>query len=870
MNAIRIRRTSVFYFIVTILTLGIVTPVLAAYLGPARTVTGVTSVCKVILRECTYVPSKDIWRYKVVDDWSCSNEGKPWDAYPSDPSSQGCFEATEGDTYWSREETLQEATIAYPPATINSSLQNCALNNGWCNTAPVLSLSGNEPVTGYTILAIEGTLNSQIFACSGTNCSVPLSQGNNDFTFWALSSWGDTSEMGSVTAKVDSQSPNITGTLSGITGTNGWFLGPVSFNGSASDSTSGLASFTCTLDGGALPSCNSITVNSPGSHTLVLTAQDNAGNTRAIDQNAAIDTQNPDLNASINGTLGSNTWYNAATLNASASDPTPGSGLFAFEYNQDGSSWVTFPSSGELALPEGKHSFDIRATDDAGRITSASKSYWLDSIAPGLILNPSGRLGANQWYTTNLSLAASASDATSGMDLLEYKLNSGPWVAYSTPLILNDGTHILTFWAQDLSGLVTQVNSTYQVDTRVPQISGSLSGVPGKNGWYISDVTLSASASDPVPGSGLQTFTYTLNGTSESPYTRALILSDGKHTIQLNAQDNAGLSYSMEQSLQVDTLVPTLNIQAIPPHWISGSFTMNGTANDPWADSSQPGSGLSKVEFSTDGGQTWQTTTGNTSWSYTWNTNESSNGIQVVHARATDNAGLMTQQTFTVGVDNSAPKISLPDSWYQWDTVTLDIWDHYSGLSEARIEISDPENRWPARKINLDLEGFPMGFKWDRRFGDGTVAPLGTYDVKVIAFDNLGNATRESASINILLGILPPGPASTPQPYVRPESTPLPATTAVPLSPSEVPQSAVVSVFGSTPEPVAQATAVPENIETRVKLLPKPACWTGCNPSFCQMPTLPWMRSAWEHQLSRILLLILRHRIRTSCGVQVP
>src|SRR6266508_675777 len=106
MNTIRIRRTSVFYFIIAILTLGMITPVLAAYLGPARVVTGVTSVCKVILRECKYVPSKDIWRYKIVDDWSCSNEGKPWLAYPSDPSSQGCFAATAGDAYWSSEETI--------------------------------------------------------------------------------------------------------------------------------------------------------------------------------------------------------------------------------------------------------------------------------------------------------------------------------------------------------------------------------------------------------------------------------------------------------------------------------------------------------------------------------------------------------------------------------------------------------------------------------------------------------------------------------------------------------------------------------------------------------------------------------------------
>jgi hypothetical protein len=78
-------------------------------------------------------------------------------------------------------------------------------------------------------------------------------------------------------------------------------------------------------------------------------------------------------------------------------------------------------------------------------------------------------------------------------------------------------------------------------------------------------------------------------------------------------------------------------------------------------------------------------------------------------------------------VDNSPPKVSLPDSWFQWDAVALDVWDNDSGLSEVRVEISDPEGRWKARKIDLDPNDFPLNFKWDRYFGDGTVAPLGTY-----------------------------------------------------------------------------------------------------------------------------------------------
>src|SRR5215510_295818 len=147
-NSIRIKRKSIFYFVITILALGIVTPALAAYLGPNRVVTGATSVCKVVLYECQYVPSKNIWKYKKAGDWSCSNEAKPWKEYPSEPQSQGCSDQNPDDAFWSEEETLQEVTTTYPPATINSSLQNCTLNNGWCNTAPVLSLSGNEPVAG--------------------------------------------------------------------------------------------------------------------------------------------------------------------------------------------------------------------------------------------------------------------------------------------------------------------------------------------------------------------------------------------------------------------------------------------------------------------------------------------------------------------------------------------------------------------------------------------------------------------------------------------------------------------------------------------------------------------------------------------------
>ena len=171
-DLITIKRRTILSYMVIVLALAIATPALADYLGPNRTVTEWTGVCKIVLLECQYVSSKDVWRYRKVDDWSCSLESKPWNSYPSQPSSQGCFSATEGDQYWERNEVLQEVTTTYPPATITGALQNCTVQNGWCVTVPQLELAANEPLAGYNILAIEGTLNGQTFACPDSNCSV--------------------------------------------------------------------------------------------------------------------------------------------------------------------------------------------------------------------------------------------------------------------------------------------------------------------------------------------------------------------------------------------------------------------------------------------------------------------------------------------------------------------------------------------------------------------------------------------------------------------------------------------------------------------------------------------------------------------------
>ena len=271
-------RKSHLLVILIILLLGFSTPVLADYLGPDRTVTTAVEECKVVLWECMYVAAKGDYRYHRVDDWSCSNESKPWQAYANYPGD--CESWNDGRTQWGQEYSVRYTTITHPEATITGTLQNCTLQNGWCVTAPQLELTANEPLSGHQILLIEGARNTEIFACPEfqTSCQVPLLEGENNFEYWALSSWGDSSRMGSLSAQVDTISPDIDLQINGSSGTNGWHTTRTSLTAAATDATSGLASFEVSADGGAWTTYSAPLSFTDGVYRYQFKAVDNAGN----------------------------------------------------------------------------------------------------------------------------------------------------------------------------------------------------------------------------------------------------------------------------------------------------------------------------------------------------------------------------------------------------------------------------------------------------------------------------------------------------------------------------------------------------------------------------------------------------------------
>ena len=96
-------RRWIFSFVVVIMALTVATPVLAEYIGPNRTVTETSTVCKVVLYECQFVAEKNEWKYKQDGTWSCSLESKPWQAYSSNKHPCNDTLHTDGYQYWERE-----------------------------------------------------------------------------------------------------------------------------------------------------------------------------------------------------------------------------------------------------------------------------------------------------------------------------------------------------------------------------------------------------------------------------------------------------------------------------------------------------------------------------------------------------------------------------------------------------------------------------------------------------------------------------------------------------------------------------------------------------------------------------------------------
>src|SRR5205823_1651131 len=324
---------------------------------------------------------------------------------------------------------------------------------------------------------------------------------------------------------------------------------------SANDSGSGVAATYVQVDGGNWAIYAGPIALTEGNHVLHYYAADVAGLMEATHSlSVSVDVTPPATASSLAGTAGANGWYvTGVSAMLTATDVT--SGVATIEYRIDGGPWVTYDRA--VTLGEGRHVLGFRATDLAGnREIDRSVSVLVDTATPVSSAVLQGSIGDNGWYRSNVTVSLNASDATSGVAQISYRLDNGSWLVYQGAFVLTNGEYVLEYFAKDAAGLVEPTHTTtIRINTIAPITTASPSGTVGANGWYVSSVSVTLNASD--RDGGVSQIFYRLDGGSWTVYSGPLVLGDGRRVLDYYATDRSGnLEPAHTKTFTIDTAPP--------------------------------------------------------------------------------------------------------------------------------------------------------------------------------------------------------------------------------------------------------------------------------------------------------------------------
>jgi len=403
------------------------------------------------------------------------------------------------------------------------------------------------------------------------------------------------------------------------------------------------------------------------------------------------------------------------------------------------------------------------------------------------------------WCRGNETLELTASDPQ-GFDLtIAGDLNGEPFTCGSScDLPLPEGTGTANYTVTTSSGRTASGASSWQRDGTPPDLAIVLPPIDGRHGWYLSEVDLSASATDVISGLSI------LNGSLDGGTTWISFpvhFTDGEHLALIHARDVAGNEVTVERRIRVDTVSPVVQITSYATSAVvQGNVRLSGSLEDVT-------SGPEGGEISVDGGSTWVPVSLHAdTWFYVWRSGEVPNGEYIIQMRGLDRAGNDSSISMvSLTVDNAPPAVSITEWWWIWETGTLKVSSNHFPVESIEVTIRDPQKRWKEVVLDFDPGRNSYLVKWDRRFGDGTLAPAGEYPVLAVACDVNGLCGQDAGRIVIpematSTATLSPSPTATST--VMPSATPtatqiVPAPTLVLSTP--IPEEIPVQAQSSLP-----------------------------------------------------------------------
>jgi hypothetical protein len=346
--------------------------------------------------------------------------------------------------------------------TLTGAATDAPNGNGWYNDDVVIqwtpsdSLSGIDPSTVPADSTITGEGSNL-----GASESVQDQAGNMG--------------TGSVSGiMIDRIAPMISASASGPTGSNGWYVGPVTVHFTCSDGLSGIA--TCPAD---------IVLSGDGAgQSASGTAVDNAGNTAAAAVTGInIDQTAPSVTGSRTPAANANGWNNGpVTVSFSCADATSG---LAAAGGCSGPTTLSGEGAGQSVTGSAVDNAGNTASDTVGQIN-------IDLTAPTISGAATTSPNANGWYNGNVTVHWTCGDNLSGVGAN----------CHADSVITGEGSNLLASASvSDLAGNSANASvAGINIDRTKPVLALPANTTVNASSLSGAVVSYSASASDALSG----------------------------------------------------------------------------------------------------------------------------------------------------------------------------------------------------------------------------------------------------------------------------------------------------------------------------------------------------------------------------------
>jgi CSLREA domain-containing protein len=616
-------------------------------------------------------------------------------------------------------------------------------SNTWTGADVAITLTSSDSASG--IASTEYSTDSGNTWSSYTSVITISSEGTTTVEVRATDNAG-LETVQTVIIKVDKTAPTLSAgmTADGAAYTDDTWTGKdVTVTLTSSDTGSGLTSTEYALNNGEWTAyAEPIVITAEQSNTLQIRAVDAAGNETTDTLTIKVDKTDPSLTVGMTSSgevYISDTWTNAdVTITLTSTDAA--SDIVSTEYSTDsGNTWTAYTNAVTISS-EGTTTVNVKATDNAGLVTTDTLTVKLDKTAPILsaeMVAGGAAYTEDTWTGEDVTVTLTSLDGGSGLTNTEYALNNGGWTAYTVPIVITaEQSNTLEIRAIDAAGNETTDTLTIKIDKVAPSLTVDM-------GDYISDtwtneaVTVTLATYD--TSSQVESTEYSIDDGIFEAYAGAFKISkEGSTKVDVKIVDNSGLETTQTIIIKIDKTAPTLS--AAMTTGISTPYNA-----DTWTDEDVTVSLTSSDEVNGSGWSSTEYNLNDAGWIAYENdlviTTEQSNTLEI---RATDNAGNETTKiSYNVKIDKQGPDLTWALITSNGQFYTEDTWTNQTVT--ANVYAAD-------NGVGLDLVEYSLnGTDWNiYPISDGIVFKTeGTHIITVKARDHLGNEKIDTKTIKI-------------------------------------------------------------------------------------------------------------------------